>query len=60
MLVSVVPTVVEGIATLPEILTEPDIVAPPWSTMRPFLTLNSFAIIYISFTSTNSVAEYKY
>ena len=24
----------------------PVIVAPPWSTMRPFLTLNSFAIIY--------------
>ena len=33
----------------PVAVTEPVIVAPPWSTTRPFLTLNSFAIILYCF-----------
>ncbi len=33
-------------AKLPVAITEPVIVAPPRSTMRPFLTLNSFGIIF--------------
>ena len=35
---------------LPLKMEEPVILNPPWSTIRPFLTLNSFGIVYTVFT----------
>ena len=37
------------IAKDPDIADEPVILAPPWSTIRPFLTLNSFGICIYCF-----------
>lgn len=37
------------------IATDPVVLIPPWSTIRPFLTLNSFGMLYTVFTFQQSV-----
>ena len=48
------------IARDPEINEDPVILAPPWSTIRPFLTLNSFGIRVYCFHYPTAINKYCY
>ena len=48
----------DRIDTDPDIAEEPVIFAPPWSTIRPFLTLNSFGIRVYCFHCPTAIDKY--